>query len=100
MLQYFRSSFLVTFLGLVGAWLIAGWGGLWIAFNLALLETSLSFDNAVVNASVLKHWDEKWRKRFLLWGIRNLSVIVRKNTQLYVKIRISTHFNFRKFIFF
>ncbi|QZA80934.1 DUF475 domain-containing protein [Deefgea piscis] len=69
MIQYFHSSLIVTLIGLIGAWLIAGWGGLWIAFNLALLETSLSFDNAVVNASVLKHWDEKWRRRFLLWGM-------------------------------
>ncbi|MBM5572006.1 MULTISPECIES: DUF475 domain-containing protein [Deefgea] len=69
MFHYFHSSLIVTLIGFIGAWLIAGWGGLWIAFNLALLETSLSFDNAVVNASVLKHWDEKWRKRFLLWGM-------------------------------
>ncbi|WP_027468743.1 DUF475 domain-containing protein [Deefgea rivuli] len=69
MFHYFHSSLIVTLIGFVGAWLIAGWGGLWVAFNLALLEISLSFDNAVVNASVLKHWDEKWRKRFLLWGM-------------------------------
>ncbi|WP_348945646.1 DUF475 domain-containing protein [Chitinibacter sp. FCG-7] len=68
-MKYFYSSLLVTLGGLLGAWLLGGWAGLWIAFNLALLETSLSFDNAVVNASVLKHWDEKWRKRFLLWGM-------------------------------
>ena len=36
---------------------------------LAILEISLSFDNAVVNASVLKEMDEVWQKRFLLWGI-------------------------------
>ncbi|MFY8048850.1 MAG: DUF475 domain-containing protein, partial [Erythrobacter sp.] len=29
----------------------------------------LSFDNAVVNASVLKEMDEVWQKRFLTWGI-------------------------------
>lgn len=68
-MQYFYSSLIVTLCGLAGAWAIGGWAGLWIAFNLALLETSLSFDNAVVNASVLKHWDEKWRQRFLLWGM-------------------------------
>ena len=32
--------------------------------------------------------------------IRNLSVIVRKNTQLYVKIRIRTHFQFSEIYFF
>ena len=36
---------------------------------LSVLETSLSFDNAVVNAGILAHWDEKWRRRFLTWGM-------------------------------
>lgn len=36
---------------------------------LAILETSVSLDNAVVNATVLKDMDEKWVKRFLTWGM-------------------------------
>jgi hypothetical protein len=36
---------------------------------LAILEISLSFDNAVVNASVLKEMSPVWRRRFLTWGI-------------------------------
>ncbi|GLS04457.1 hypothetical protein GCM10007860_16040 [Chitiniphilus shinanonensis] len=69
MWRYFRASAIVAVLGLAAAWLIGGWAGLLVAFNLALLETSLSFDNAVVNASILKDWDERWRQRFLLWGM-------------------------------
>ena len=42
---------------------------LWIIFVLAILEVSLSFDNAVVNAAVLKDMDEVWQKRFLTWGM-------------------------------
>ena len=42
---------------------------LWIVVVLSVLEISLSFDNAVVNASVLKEMDEVWQKRFLTWGI-------------------------------
>ena len=42
---------------------------LWIIFVLSILEISLSFDNAVVNASVLKDMSEVWQKRFLTWGI-------------------------------
>lgn len=42
---------------------------LWIVFVLSILEISLSFDNAVVNASVLKEMSEVWQKRFLTWGI-------------------------------
>lgn len=40
-----------------------------IAFVLAVLEISLSFDNAVVNAMKLEHMSEKWRHRFITWGI-------------------------------
>ena len=51
--------------GTVGAALAA----LWICVILGVLETSLSFDNAVVNASVLKDMSPKWQQRFLTWGI-------------------------------
>ena len=40
-----------------------------IAILLGILELSLSFDNAVVNAAVLKNMDPKWQRRFLTWGI-------------------------------
>src|SRR3989344_2205465 len=36
---------------------------------LCVLEISLSFDNAVVNATVIKKMDDVWKKRFLLWGM-------------------------------
>ena len=36
---------------------------------LAVMEVSLSFDNAVVNASVLRHWNQFWRTLFLTVGI-------------------------------
>ena len=42
---------------------------LWIVLVLSVLEISLSFDNAVVNASVLRQMDEVWQRRFLTWGI-------------------------------
>lgn len=40
-----------------------------LALILGVMETSLSLDNAVVNASVLRDMDEKWVQRFLTWGI-------------------------------
>ena len=36
---------------------------------LAILEISLSFDNAIVNAAKLKNMTPLWQKRFLTWGI-------------------------------
>ena len=77
-MEYFRNSFIVTFVGLgLGAYL--GWQAehtvvgalstLFIVSVLAILEISLSFDNAVVNATVLKEMTPLWRHRFLTWGI-------------------------------
>lgn len=40
-----------------------------MALILGAMEVSLSFDNAVVNASVLKTWNAYWRKLFLTAGI-------------------------------
>ena len=72
----FSLFFTLICLGL-GAWY--GWSAsgtitgtlslLWIIVVLSVLEISLSFDNAVVNASVLKEMDEVWQRRFLTWGI-------------------------------
>ena len=77
-MKYFRNSFLVTAFGLLlGAYL--GWRAeptvgsvlstTFIVTVLAILEVSLSFDNAVVNATVLKEMDPVWRRRFITWGI-------------------------------
>ena len=48
------------------------WGGvpaLLLAGLLSILEITLSFDNAVINAKVLSQMDERWQKRFLTWGM-------------------------------
>ena len=48
------------------------WGGLpalFLLVLLAVLETTLSFDNAVVNAKVLTRMSPVWQQRFLVWGI-------------------------------
>jgi hypothetical protein len=42
---------------------------LFIVAVLGILEVSLSFDNAVVNAVVLKTMTPVWRHRFITWGI-------------------------------
>jgi hypothetical protein len=52
----------------LGYW-AGGWTAVATVLFLSVLETSLSFDNAVVNAGILANWDEKWRRRFLTWGI-------------------------------
>jgi hypothetical protein len=41
----------------------------WIVTVLSILEISLSFGNAVVNATVLAEMDDIWQRRFLTWGM-------------------------------
>ncbi|MCC5611431.1 DUF475 domain-containing protein [Nostoc sp. CHAB 5834] len=68
-LHYFRTSLILTFLGILAGFWLGGPSGALIVAILCVLEISLSFDNAVVNATVLKDMDEVWRKRFLTWGM-------------------------------
>src|SRR4051812_3456668 len=76
-MQHFRLSIIVTviLLALAGWWGYAHAGvhgmvqGLWIAGVLGVLEVSLSFDNAVVNAAVLRNWNPFWQRLFLTVGI-------------------------------
>ncbi|GAB3167541.1 DUF475 domain-containing protein [Streptomyces incanus] len=68
-LKTFGWSFAVTALGLVAAVLFGGWTALGIVAILSILEISLSFDNAVVNAGILKKMNAFWQKIFLTVGI-------------------------------
>ncbi len=56
----------VTF---IGAYVWGGLGALLLVALLVILETTLSFDNAVVNAKVLGRMGAIWQRRFLVWGI-------------------------------
>jgi hypothetical protein len=69
LLKALKWSFLITVIGLVVAFLYDAWTGLAITAILIVLEVSLSFDNAVVNAKVLNRMSEFWRKIFLTIGI-------------------------------
>jgi len=76
-MKQFGGSLLVAAVGLA----LAGWYGFgdggwagaldaaWIVAVLAVLEVSLSFDNAVVNASILGRMSAVWQRRFLTWGM-------------------------------
>ncbi|HZV55437.1 MAG TPA: DUF475 domain-containing protein [Rhodocyclaceae bacterium] len=67
--SHFVGSFVFTGLAVMTGWYLGGWSAAVTVLFLSLLETSLSFDNAVVNAGILAGWDEKWRRRFLTWGM-------------------------------
>lgn len=68
-MKYFKGSALVTAVGIILGYMIGGLNGALICAILGVLEVSLSFDNAVVNATVLKDMSEKWRHRFITWGM-------------------------------
>ncbi len=69
MLMAFRVPILISIvaIGLFGVFM--GLDVMFTVMVLAVLEISLSIDNAVVNASVLKGWDHKWRQIFLVFGL-------------------------------
>lgn len=53
----------------ISIWLKLGFAAFLLVVTLSILEVTLSFDNAVVNARVLKRMSPTWQKRFLTWGI-------------------------------
>lgn len=77
-MHYFRGSFIFTVIaiGLAGVLGYSAGGTFTAAFLamfsvsvLGVLETSLSFDNAVVNAEKLKDMSDSNRRFFLTWGM-------------------------------
>ncbi|PQJ95462.1 DUF475 domain-containing protein [Chromatium okenii] len=74
-MKAFRYSILVTLICLIVAFYwgnqtpAGGMAAMFLALILGVMEVSLSFDNAVVNASVLKEMDAKWQQIFLTVGI-------------------------------
>jgi hypothetical protein len=77
-LRYFSGSILTAILGLIlGGALGYYYQGTWsfalemvfLVAILSVLEISLSFDNAVVNATVLRDMTPVWRHRFITWGM-------------------------------
>ncbi|WP_405688152.1 DUF475 domain-containing protein [Streptomyces sp. NBC_00057] len=69
LLKTFGWSFAVTALGLVAALIYGGWEAFGVVAILSVLEISLSFDNAVVNAGILKKMNAFWQKIFLTIGV-------------------------------
>lgn len=75
-MKHFKGSIFVTIAGIIFAFL---WGlqkhpghaalCVFIVLFLSIMEVTLSFDNAVVNALKLEKMTEKWQHRFVTWGI-------------------------------
>ena len=67
--RHFFSTIVFCVLAVAGAFYMGGVPAALTVLFLTVLETSLSFDNAVVNAGILTHWNAAWRHRFLTWGM-------------------------------
>jgi len=65
----FGFAFGVTIVGVVGALILGGPQAAAVVAILAVLEISLSFDNAVVNATILRRMSRTWQTLFLTLGI-------------------------------
>ncbi|MEV5836687.1 DUF475 domain-containing protein [Nocardia sp. NPDC052112] len=68
-LRIFGMSIVVTVISLIVAFLYGGPTALALAAILGILEVSLSFDNAVINATVLERMNEFWQRIFLTIGV-------------------------------
>ncbi|GAB2733554.1 DUF475 domain-containing protein [Sinomonas soli] len=68
-LKTFGWSFGVSAVALVVAFVYGGPQALFLALVLGILEVSLSFDNAVVNARILERMNPFWQRMFLTVGV-------------------------------
>lgn len=67
--RIFGISLLVTLAALALGYAHGGLNALFLLIALGILEVSLSFDNAIINAAVLKRMSQFWRQMFLTIGI-------------------------------
>lgn len=68
-MRIFFWSTLVAIAALIIAFVYDSWSGLALCLILGVLEVSLSFDNAVVNATILERMSAYWQKIFLTIGV-------------------------------
>ena len=68
-MKHFTSSIIILIIGVIIAYYLGGLAGVYVALLLGILEVSLSFDNAVVNAKILSTMDKIWQQRFITWGM-------------------------------
>jgi hypothetical protein len=68
-MRHFLLPSVLSVLVLAGIFFVLGPWAFLTAVLLTVLEVTLSFDNAVVNARVLEGMHRVWQKRFLTWGM-------------------------------
>jgi hypothetical protein len=64
-----KWSLIITLIVVAASWVFGGISAALTVLLLALLEISVSFDNAIVNAGILKRMNPFWQRLFLTVGI-------------------------------
>jgi hypothetical protein len=67
--SHFKWSLLISLVAIVAGYFYGGWAAVFLVVILGIMEVTLSFDNAVVNARVLEKMSAFWQKMFLTVGI-------------------------------
>jgi hypothetical protein len=67
--RVFGFAHLVALGALVGGFVVGGAQGLIVVALLGVLEIAVSFDNAIVNATVLARMDRYWQRMFMTVGV-------------------------------
>jgi hypothetical protein len=68
-LRHFKWDFVVLLAALAVAFAYQGWGAVWLAAILIVVEIVFSFDNAAVNAKYLARLNDAWQRIFLTVGV-------------------------------
>jgi len=95
--QHFTWSLIVSLVALIIALLYGGWAAVALCVILGLMEISLSFDNAVVNARVLEKMSEFWQKIFLTVGIL-IAVVGMRLVMPLILVSVTTGLSFGEVI--
>ena len=95
--QHFTWSLVVSLVALVIALLYGGWAAVALCVILGLMEISLSFDNAVVNARVLEKMSAFWQKIFLTVGIL-IAVVGMRLVMPLILVSVTTGLSFGEVI--
>lgn len=67
--RIFGFAHLVAVASLVGGYIVGGTQGLVVVALLGVLEIAVSFDNAIVNATVLARMNRYWQRMFMTVGV-------------------------------
>lgn len=90
--RIFAASALISLAAVIAAFFYGGVQAAGLTLILGVLEISLSFDNAVVNARVLERMSETWQRIFLTVGIIIAVFVMRLVFPLLV-VGITAHLN-------